>query len=213
MNKFIIILFFILFFNPNTFAQYQIGIRTGVNLSFQYIENSDFDLENMNKKYGLNAALILNKPIFSFLSFQPQIIYSQKGVRYTGSLSNYKLSIDYFELQTNIKLHSYLFPIYIIGSPYISYCLSASSQINTEEPVIEEIGKNNLLFYDFGISAGIGMQKDLGVIKLFIEGRYEFGFVDINALQNSAGLEIINKNKNIAVFGGILYKFNRFFPE
>jgi len=213
MNKLIIILFFIFFFNLNSFSQYQIGVRTGVNLSFQYIENSDFDLEDMNKKYGFNAALVFNKPIFSFLSIQPQLIYSQNGVEYAGSLSTYKLSIDYFQFQTNIKLHSPLFPIYIIGSPYISYCLSASSQINTGDLAIVEISRDNLLFYDFGISTGVGMQKGFGVIKLFIEGRYEFGFVDINGQKNSSGIEIINKNRNIAIYGGILYKFNRFFPE
>ena len=212
MKKYFIIII-ILIFAISAQAQFKLGVRGGVNFSFQETENSSFDIETMGMQQGFVAAFIYEKTVFSFLSIQPQLVYSQRGVLYKTQISYNSLAIDYLEFHPSIKLYVPIFPLYLIVAPYAAYSFTASSQIDDEPYISETIGPDNILSYDFGITGGLGYLKTIRSVSIYVEARYEYGFMDINGQQNSNGLEIANFNRNLTASLGFLYHLRQFRPD
>jgi len=200
-------LFFIVFIIvvSNAYSQKTMGLRVGLNLSRQHTENEVYDLSDMKNKYGITGNIILKFPMFSFMMFQPELGYTQKGARYVGSFYSYSTNFEYLELQTNFIIKSPYHPLYIITGGYASYCLGGSYILNNKPAIEFEISNNNVLFYDAGVTAGLGLLKDIGKVKSFIEARYNYGLIDINNKTNSNNTNIININRGIGVYAGVLY--------
>ncbi len=200
-------LFFIvlIIFISKAYSQKTMGLRVGLNLSRQQTENEIYDLSDMKNKYGITGNIILKFPMFSFMMFQPEIGYTQKGARYVGSFYSYSTNFEYLELQTNFIFKSPYRSLYIITGPYASYCIGGSS-ISDNKPAVEfEISNNDVLFYDAGFSAGLGLLKDVGKVKSFIEARYNYGLIDVNNKTNYSNTNIININRGFGFFAGVLY--------
>ncbi len=189
----------------SVYSQKRLGIRAGVNLARQHTENEMYDIKDMRNKFGITSNLILRIPVFSFMLFQPEIGYSQKGAKYVGNMYSIQTNLDYVELQTNLIFKSPIFPMYIIGGPYASYCLSASAIQNSTPAFVVEIDSENILFYDAGFSAGLGITREIGPIRTYVEARYNYGLLDVNNKINTENLNIVNKNRGFALFLGLLY--------
>ncbi len=204
MKKTFLFLIFIIVIN-NAYSQKTLGLRVGLNLSTQQTENEIYDISDMKKKYGITGNIILKLPMFSFMMFQPELGYTQKGARYVGSLYSYSTNFEYLEFQTNFIIKSPFYPVYIITGPYASYCIGGSSILDNKPAVEFEINNNNILFYDAGFTAGFGILKDIGKVKSFIEARYNYGLIDINNKTTTDNINIININKGLGLFAGVLY--------
>jgi len=89
----LIIILSVNLFTTNGFAQntpaesrksVNFGIKAGINFSNVY--DSKGEQFNANGKIGAAAGIFVSIPIGKFLGFQPEILFSQKGFKATGSI-------------------------------------------------------------------------------------------------------------------------------
>jgi hypothetical protein len=146
------------------------GLKAGVNLSNVY-DTKDQEF-NADFKIGFAAGAFLSLPIGKFIGIQPEILYSQKGYKSTGTF----LSVDYeFTHTTNyidipvlfsIKPSSFLT---ILAGPQYSILISqkdvfkAGSFTETQQQELENdksvlciLGGIDLNFDSFVIGARAG---------------------------------------------------------
>jgi hypothetical protein len=79
-------------FNNDTRNKVQIGLKLGANLSNIY--DTQGDNFTADSKLGLAGGVFASIPIGTLLGFQPEILFSQKGYKGSGSIlgSEYKYS-------------------------------------------------------------------------------------------------------------------------
>ncbi len=76
----------------NARTKIQVGLKAGANYSNIYdTKGESFDAE---ARFGAAGGVFLGIPIGRFLGIQPEVMYSQKGYKQTGSVlgSNYDLT-------------------------------------------------------------------------------------------------------------------------
>jgi Outer membrane protein beta-barrel domain len=157
-----------------TLAQARAGIKGGLNVSNLYID----DIHDENARYGFNAGLygqVFSSDVFAL---QPELLYSTKGSKafYDGPFEQtIKYNLNYldlpvlavFKLGKSAEIH--------VG-PYASYLLNANVSYSGDlANGDDEIDKDQLKSYDYGLVGGFGM--NFGTIQ--IGARYNYGLVKI----------------------------------
>lgn len=157
-----------------TFAQARAGIKGGLNVSNLYID----DINDENARYGFNVGLygqVLSSEVFAL---QPELLYSTKGSRafYDGPFEQtIKYNLNYLDLP--------LLAVFKLGKsaeiqvgPYASYLLNANVSYSGDiANGDDEIDKDQLKSYDYGLVGGFGM--NFGNIQ--VGARYNYGLVKI----------------------------------
>lgn len=119
--------------------QFKLGVKIGANLSNVYdTDGEDFTAD---PKLGLAGGVFVSIPIVSFLGIQPELLFSQKGYKGSGSIlgSEYKYSftsnfID-FPVFVAIKPTN---TITILAGPQFSYLLKEKYKLENEHINIDE---------------------------------------------------------------------------
>jgi len=157
-----------------SFAQARAGIKGGLNVSNLYID----DIHDENARYGFNVGLygqVLSSDAFAL---QPELLYSTKGSEafYDGVFEQkVKYNLNYldlpvlavFKLGKSAEIH--------VG-PYASYLLNANVSYSGDiANGDDEIDKDQLKSYDYGLVGGFGM--NFGNIQ--VGARYNYGLVKI----------------------------------
>ncbi|MBN1989353.1 MAG: PorT family protein [Bacteroidales bacterium] len=141
------------------------GPKVGLNLSNVYdSEGEDFDAD---AKFGLAAGLFVSIPIGSFLGIQPEVMFSQKGFKASGSIlgNNYtfKRTLNYIDVPLLIAVKpSEMFSI--VAGPQYSYLISSKDEFEDsfldieqeEEFENDNLRKNTLCFlggFDVNLSS------------------------------------------------------------
>ena len=190
------------------FAQ-QFGIKGGMNVS----SNSGLEDININSKskIGFNAGLFMNAPIAENFSIQPEVLYNNLGVKFSGNLptpvNNFDGTIDLDYISVPVMLQYNATPkFYLEAGPQFSFLINSSAKAdNALVQVAAEalVDKDNLKSFDFGagIGAGFWFTPSVG-----INARYVAGFSDI-AKDRSSNDSNRAKNNNFQV--GLSYKFGK----
>ena len=155
-------------------AQARAGIKGGLNVSNLYID----DIHDENARYGFNVGLYGQILSSDFFAIQPELLYSTKGSKayyedFIDQTVKYNLNyldlpvLAVFKLGKSAEIH--------VG-PYASYLLSANvsysgDAINGDE----EIDKDDLKSYDYGLAGGFGL--NFGPLQAGV--RYNYGLVKI----------------------------------
>ena len=139
------------------FGQMRAGIKGGLNVSNLYVD----EVSDENARFGFNLGFygqILSSDVFAI---QPELLFSTKGseIEYGGSFfdQTVKYNLSYldlpvlavFKLGESAEIH--------VG-PYVGYLLGA--KISHEGDLgngADEIDKDNLKPFDYGLSAGFGL--------------------------------------------------------
>jgi Outer membrane protein beta-barrel domain len=156
----------------------QIGVKGGFDLS---TNKSD---KNINYGYnpGLNVSIFLEKELLPFLWIRPEFGYYQKGYSYELFSTQIKTVYDYLEFsfvaRLNVPLVVPLLPVYVIAGPYAAYAIGGNQGfLNTTSKI--DFGKDKILPFEFGVVGGLGLIKDIAIMKFFVEAKYEIGLIDI----------------------------------
>jgi hypothetical protein len=147
------------------------GIKAGINVSSLY----DTKGENFsyNSKLGFAGGIFLGLPFGRYLGFQPELIYSQKGYKGTGSITlvdyQYTRNMDFLDipLQLQIKPSRYLT---ILAGPEYSFLLHKKLNFNSGDITVQQqtdIQNNNIRKNTFGVIGGL----DINILPLVISGR------------------------------------------
>lgn len=144
-------------------GELKFGVKAGVNFSNVYdTQTEEFTAE---PKFGLAAGGFVSIPIGTFLGVQPEVLFSQKGFKASGTI----LTLPYeFKRTTNfidVPLLIAVKPIpglTLLAGPQYSYLLKKTDEYSgTIDAIVEEefenenIRKNILCFlggFDFNVS-------------------------------------------------------------
>jgi len=173
------------------------GIKAGPSFTNLYID----DIDDEQMKLGLNAGFFAKIPISKGVSFQPELLYHNKGsrVNYDNFIlgnGEYRFNLHYLEMPILFSFNvAKNFNIHAGG--YASYLLGADIKDVNEDGTIEDIDQldaDNFNRFDAGLVGGLGI--DVG--KFTIGARYNYGLGEIGKSGTLTG-EVIKNAKNSAL--------------
>ncbi|MCH7398006.1 PorT family protein [Belliella sp. DSM 107340] len=179
----------------------RIGIKGGANLSQFFVDQPTAEDESM--KLGLHFGLFTKIPVNNFLSFQPEILYTNVGskVSYGGSNLESALGIREGEVRFNLNYIQLplafavnVGPLNLHAGPYLSYLASANvknlreSDLSTINTI--ELDRDDFNPFDYGILAGVGFD----VQNVTIGARYNYGLREIG--KSGLAGNLTNNSKN-----------------
>ncbi len=158
-------------------SKFHIGLRGGVNLMTIAKANS-FQEAGTTSLIGFHGGLVMNIG-GKMLSVQPEILFSQIGVKYTDTGNSLQGSFNTVTVPLLLKLSfgSDSFRFFVTGGGFGSYLLSGSSSLT----IAGQTSTESIKFVDgdrrleYGATGGAGVQIGLGKMKLNLEGRYNYG--------------------------------------
>ena len=173
-------------------AQLSIGLQGGSNFSkMDFAYNREYTYTEIDNKQGFIGGLVIQFIGDKHAGIQAEFNYSQRGWVENDTTGveyiKYKNQMDYLEMpilsHVNIgggKLRG----LFNIG-PYLGYALNRSITSENQETGATETSKYNFddekdNRFDFGLMVGAGMEYRFNFGKIAAEGRYTFGFGDIN---------------------------------
>ncbi|OFX83962.1 MAG: hypothetical protein A2W99_03590 [Bacteroidetes bacterium GWF2_33_16] len=136
----------------------QVGIKAGVNLSNVYdTKGEEFEADS---KFGFVVGVFGVIPVWKKFGIQPEILFSQKGFKGTGSILTYKYNFIRTSNFIDIPLFISFKPVKLVtllAGPQFSYLFKQNdsfddgiSNIIIEEEFKNEDVRNNLVCFVFG---------------------------------------------------------------
>jgi Outer membrane protein beta-barrel domain len=187
MNKKLLVLLFVLAFakGNETFAQFSLGIRGGVNFStlktdFKSQSFADNLQQSLDTKTGYVGGVYAR--IGTQLFLQPELIFSAKG----GSINILKggvsqaIAIDYTNIDVPLLVGMKFGPLRINAGPMASFTVSSNGLDETLKTYSSNLGES-FKKASYGYQAGGGV--DLG--SLSVDLRYEGSLSEVSALSSS----------------------------
>lgn len=170
------------------------GIKGGPNYSKLIYDVPGYEPDN-EYRFGWHVGVELEIPIFQNFSFQPELIYSDQGDKYSinveGEEETMFTKLSYLNLPLLAKY--YLFEgLSIEAGPQFGLNIDAKSKIKDGDKTDLEDIKD----LDMGLNAGLGYQFDVG---LFLEGRYYRGFTNLYDVSNNNDFKIFNNLFQLSV--------------
>ncbi len=166
------------------------GILSGIALSQlagKYIS------DEFSTRFGFAAGALAFFPLNHFIGIQPEILYVMKGaVKKSGGIESI-LHFDYIDLPILLRIK---LPVgrtvspYITIGPLLSYNIQAIVSDNSSNGSVREI--TDFIKFDYGISAGGGLQFFLLQQNFLIDARYYLGLAQIHDAETNP-LELKNK--------------------
>ena len=174
MKKLGIMAIALTFITVNGYAQdddrekIHIGAKIGMNYANVYdSQGEEFDAD---PKFGLAAGAFLSIPIGTYFGIQPELMFSQKGFKTTGTVlgAEYKFTrtTNYLDIPIYLALKPSSF-LTIVAGPQFSYLMSRkdkfeSSFLNTEQE--DEFENENIRKNTLGVSLGLDININHFVI-------------------------------------------------
>ncbi len=175
------------------------GINGGVNFSNLYVDA----VQDEQVKTGVLIGFYAKLPLTRGISFQPELLYSNKGAQLTYSnfiqgQGVYRFNLNYVELPMtfvfnvvkNFNVHT---------GAYVAYLTSANVKDVREGTIIgvTDLNEDNFNRFDYGWVVGLGV--DIG--KFGIGARYNYGQNQIGQPGSLAGeLTKNSKNSTLALY-------------
>lgn len=178
-------------------AQSRVGVKGGLNVSNLFVD----DVDDENARIGFHIGLF--GQIFSSETFaiQPELLYSTKGSKVDYSSASFDQTVQYnlnyidlpvllvFKIGKQVELHA---------GGYASYLLNVNATYEGDlANGTDEIDKDNLKSYDYGLSAGLGFNFGSG---FQIGTRYNYGLVKIADSDGAKALIGDARNSNGQIF-------------
>lgn len=149
-------------------TQFQLGIKAGINFANVYDEQGD-DFR-ADGKIGFVGGIFMAVPIVSVLGIQPEILFSQKGFKATGSLLGNTYGLTRTTDFIDIPLYLSVKPIpalTVLAGPQFSYLLRRKdvfqNSVNTIEQT-EVFSNDNIRKNIFGVALGLNLNLDKFVL-------------------------------------------------
>lgn len=171
----------------NSNARY--GIKGGFNASNLYVD----DVDDENARYGFNVGLYGQILASEAFAIQPELLYTTKGskVEYSNFVNQtVTYNLNYLELPVLAAFKLGKAAEIHVG-PYASYLLNANIKYKGDfVNGTDEINKDNLKSYDFGLVGGFGL--NFGAVQ--VGARYNYGLVKI--ADSNAARTVLGDSKN-----------------
>ena len=182
----------------------KIGVKAGLNIaSLTFDEN---ELES-SQKTGFTAGIMAEIPLAKNFSVQPEVLYSQQGMKFSYSdidvaNSSYESTITLNYLNIPVMLKYYVLKgLSVQAGPQIGILLKSNNKYQDNFLGYDNHENYNLSDYtnafDTSVNLGVGYQfKD----KFYVDLRYNISYSDVFKEANSNGNYVINSDMRNRVF-------------
>lgn len=138
--------------------QFGFGIKAGVDISNVYDEEGeDFVADN---KTGFYGGAFVSVPLGNLFGIQPEVLYSQKGFKATGTFLggafDFERTTSYLDIPLQLQIKPTKFLTFLVG-PQFSYLLETKDDFNNgtitveqENEITEDNYKKNILGFVVG---------------------------------------------------------------
>lgn len=164
-----------------------VGVKAGLNLfNIESDDNSSSDM-----KAGINVGLLGHFHLSETLAFQPEVVFSGQGAKFTNGVLDSKLKLDYVNVPLLLQ---YMFDngFRLQAGPQIGFLIAANSDTDPNNNIDV---KSNYKSVDFGL--GIGGSYVHPPSGFGIDLRYNFGLSNIN---ESDAVNSTNNGVQLGVF-------------
>lgn len=188
-------------FTSFSFAQISVGLRTGLTINKVYTTDGlgsiASSLESIDEA---NTALVVEIPIATGFSIQPELAYTTKGFSLQQGLDAQILGVDlplnasaetrirYIEMPVlaKYKFGDKALKAYVALGPHLAY--ATKGKIDTKVRAILEfntgsvplnLDDQNYQRLDVGASLAAGVEYNFGAVALFADARYSRGFSEL----------------------------------
>jgi len=141
------------------------------------------DFSSQDYRHGFVAGGFANIGLARVIAIQPEVLYNQYGTRGEFAGTNTRLNSSYIQVPVLLKLRLPLGAVYpnIFAGPSWGFRNKASYTIsNNETGENISYGTGVIRKNDFGGVVGAGIDINAGPIFFTVDGRYGFGFNDVN---------------------------------
>jgi len=175
----------------------RMGIKGGLNVSNLFVD----DVDDENARIGFHVGLYGQLFASETFAIQPELLYSTKGSKEHYSSGGLDEEIQYnlnyidlpilavFKLGEQVELHA---------GGYASYLLNVN--VSYEGDLgngTDEVDKDNLKSYDYGLVGGLGFNFGTG---FQVGARYNYGLVKIADSDGAKTLIGDARNSNAQIF-------------
>ncbi len=203
MKKISIVLLLVIVGINGSLGQVNFGVKAGLNISSI---NGLVSSNQSKAKLGLNAGFLASISVAKKITLQPEILYSDKGYRYSLSdiISEGTLSFNYLSVPLLVGFQ----PderFTILAGPELGYLIKANSKFDNQDVDVSD----NFRKIDVGLNVGLAYR----IVKGFgLELRYCHGFGRLveGMIVDQYGAEIGHKKmgSNRAFQLGAFYRFS-----
>jgi hypothetical protein len=191
---------------------FSLGFKAGA--SFSYLSHFD-NQEGLLKRSPhimVGGGLIGNVGFSELLSLQLEVLYEQKGEDYKMTFMDItekvKLSMDYLTLPILLEFSHDFGNFRLFGGlgPYVGYAISGQEK-TSDTTITLKFGKNEGEFgrFDVGALVNLGGGIKVGKGRIFLDLRYNYGFMDIQQLSTKPEKYESHCNRNfVASIGYII---------
>ncbi|MEQ1586981.1 MAG: porin family protein [Cyclobacteriaceae bacterium] len=168
----------------------RVGIKGGLNVSNLFIDN----VTDENARLGFHLGLFGQLFSSDVFAIQPELLYSTKGskAQYTSGAfyQDVQYNLNYLELPV-LAVFKLGESVEIQAGGYASYLLNANISYQGDiANGADEIDKDNLTSFDYGLSGGLGY--NFKAVQVGV--RYNYGLVQI--ADSDAARAAIGNSKN-----------------
>ena len=156
------------------------GIKAGVSLSS--VTGSDVSSDGKKNLVGATAGIMADVSFSDLISFHPELLYSQKGVKYESGGASSQIRLSYLDLPLLLRVKAD--GLFFEAGPQLGFLIGQKSEFN-----IPGVGSSSSTStdgtrkVDFGYIAGVGYQLPQG---LEIGVRYNGGISDLSDKSGSS---------------------------
>jgi Outer membrane protein beta-barrel domain len=147
------------------------GVKAGINISNLYdTKGEDFSDKS---KIGFAGGVFVSIPIGTYLGFQPEVLYSQKGYKGSGNIIladyEYTRNVDYLDIPLLLQIKP-IPGLSLLAGPQFSFLLHKGLSFDSGNITVEqqtEIRNNNIRKNILGVTGGL----DIELHPIVISGR------------------------------------------
>lgn len=167
--KIVVVFVFLFFLNSNLiYSQYNFGLKSGLN--FANVKGNIDEKTKTSVYLGLYSKIKLNE----MFNFQPEIVYSRQGYNLKGISNKLRYNFDYINVPLMFAFKD-LENFHLEFGPQFGLLLQSEIKDNLD---LKKVTTN----FDFGFNIGANA---FVTKKLFINLRYNLGFININNEDNT----------------------------
>ncbi|MFY8180302.1 MAG: porin family protein [Flavobacterium sp.] len=167
--KIVVVFVFLFFLNSNLiYSQYNFGLKSGLN--FANVKGNIDEKTKTSVYLGLYSKIKLNE----MFNFQPEIVYSRQGYNLKGISNKLRYNFDYINVPLMFAFKD-LENFHLEFGPQFGLLLKSEIKDNLD---LKKVTTN----FDFGFNIGANA---FVTKKLFINLRYNLGFININHEDNT----------------------------
>lgn len=165
-----------------------VGVKAGVNLADLSVKEAGSTF-NASNRTGLVAGVFVTISGGGLFAFQPEVLISMQGAKFTDESDSGTAKIDYLQVPLLARIKPSKSPVGIVVGPAIGYRIRA--ELSAEEP--DEDFADQIKRTDLGLVTGVVVD----VAHVVLDGRYTWGLTNIG--KDSGDSKIKNRVASVTL--------------